>query len=86
MRVTFIKQALKDMEKIRLNKALAANVANLIEILETNPFKNPPPYEKLSGELSDKYSRRINRKHRMVYMINDDEVKILSMWSHYENL
>ena len=58
----------------------------IIEILKINPFQNPPSYEKLVGNFKDMYSRRINVKHRLVYMVDEElkVVKILSMWSHYE--
>lgn len=61
-------------------------VKQLIKILYNNPYQNPPPYEKLKGNLNGKYSRRINSKHRLVYEILETEktVKILSVWSHYE--
>lgn len=64
-------------------KALA-----LIEILKNNPFQNPPPYEKLVGDFQGLFSRRINIKHRLVYQFyeNDKAVKIISMWTHYENI
>jgi Txe/YoeB family toxin of toxin-antitoxin system len=81
-----MKSALKDKEKIKSNVSLRKNVEKLIEILEENPFKNPPPYEKLSGNLSQLYSRRINRQHRLVYRVLEQEKKIIivSMWTHYE--
>ena len=60
----------------------------LIEVLKENPFQNPPPYEKLTGDLKGLYSRRINIQHRLVYKVNEQEnkIQILSMWTHYENL
>ena len=70
-------------------KALLQNKAqNLIELIKENPFQNPPPYEKLLGNLSGLYSRRINIQHRLVYEVLEDikTVKIISMWSHYENI
>jgi len=58
----------------------------LLDILRKNPYQTPPPFEKLLGDLSGAYSRRINIQHRLVYQILDDEkvVKVISMWTHYE--
>ena len=58
----------------------------LIDLLRENPFQNPPPYEKLVGDLNGAYSRRINVQHRLVYQVYEEEqtVKILSLWTHYE--
>ena len=58
----------------------------LINVLKTNPFQNPPPYEKLIGDMEGLYSRRLNLQHRLVYQVYECEktVKIVSMWSHYE--
>lgn len=85
-RVVITKAAQKDKEKIKQYPALHRNVENLIELLKTDPYRNPPPYEKLVGDLSMCYSRRINSQHRLVYMIYEAEktVKIISMWLHYE--
>jgi len=71
--------------KILKNAHLNEKTKALIEIVRTNPFQNPPPYEKLVGVLNT-YSRRINIQHRFVYEVNEEEkiVKILSMWLHYE--
>jgi len=65
---------------------LQDKVNRLLKILETNPYQNPPQYEKLVGDLSGAYSRRINDQHRLVYQILDDErtVKIVRMFTHYE--
>ena len=78
------KSADKDKEKIKTIPALKRNVDNLLNILRTNPFQNPPPYENLSGSFKELYSRRINRQHRLVYKITGDTVIIVSMWTHYE--
>ena len=80
------KQALKDYEKIKQNAGLKKIVKRLLEVLEDNPLTLP--YEKLSGNLSGAYSKRINRQHRLVYTIDEQRklVRILSMWSHYENV
>ncbi|MBC3803344.1 Txe/YoeB family addiction module toxin [Acetobacterium fimetarium] len=83
--IIILKSALKDKEKIKAIPALKKNVDKLIEVLKTDPFKNPPPYEKLSGNFKMFYSRRINRQHRLVYKIQKDDkiVIIVSMWTHY---
>lgn len=87
-KITILKQALKDKEKIKQFPALRKNAENLIELMLTNPFRNPPPYELLIGNWKGLYSRRINRKHRLVYKVLEEEkmIIIVSMWSHYENL
>ena len=84
-KLLFTKQAQKDAVKIK-NVGLKENTIELLEILKNNPFQNPPPYEKLTGNLSGAYSRRINIKHRLVYQVLEEQqlVKILRMWTHYE--
>ncbi len=86
-KIVYHKNALKDIEKLKKSN-LAKKTKSLIEILKDNPFQNPPPYEKLLGDLKDLYSRRINIQHRLVYEVLEDKktVRILSMWSHYENI
>ncbi len=81
----FTKQALKDAKKIKAS-GLKDKTTHLLELLQKNPFQNPPPYEKLVGDLEGAYSRRINIQHRLVYQILSKEksVKILRMWTHYE--
>ncbi|MGB5771144.1 MAG: Txe/YoeB family addiction module toxin [Crocosphaera sp.] len=83
--IALTKRALKDAKKIN-RSGLKSKVEKLIEILKTNPYENPPPYEKLTGDLARMYSRRINIQHRLVYEVDDENkrVKILMMWSHYE--
>lgn len=83
--VTFAKQALKDIPKLKAAK-LDKKAQQLLAVLENDPFQNPPPYEKLLGRLSGFYLRRINYQHRLVYEVNEETqtVRILSMWSHYE--
>lgn len=83
--LVFTKQAQKDAKKIA-QYGLKPQAERLFEILKENPFLNPPPYEKLLGDLSGAYSRRINIQHRLVYQILDDikTVKIIRMWTHYE--
>jgi len=84
-KIMYHKKALKDIEKIKQNR-LDKKVKALIEVLRCNPYKNPPPYEKLVGDLKDCCSRRINIQHRLVYQVLEEkkEVRILSLWSHYE--
>ena len=83
--IVFTKQAVKDAKKIK-ETGLKENAKKLLEVLKENPFKNPPPYEKLVGELQGCYSRRINIQHRLVYNVYEEEkvVKVLRMWTHYE--
>ena len=84
-RVVYTKQALKDAKKISA-AGLRANAETLLDILRNNPYQTPPPFEKLIGDLSGAYSRRIIIQHRLVYQIIDDErtVKVIRMWTHYE--
>jgi Txe/YoeB family toxin of toxin-antitoxin system len=79
------KKAIKDKNKIKSIPALKRNAEELVEILKKDPFKSPPSYEELGGDLKGMYSRRLNRKHRLVYTVDRKEkvVKILSMWTHY---
>lgn len=84
-RVLFTKQAQKDAKKLSAS-GLRAKAEELLEVLRQNPYQNPPPYEKLVGDLAGAYSRRINIQHRLVYQVLETEqtVKVLRMWSHYE--
>ncbi len=83
--VVFAKHALKDAQKLAAG-GLKAKAQELLSILRENPFQNPPPYEKLVGDLAGTYSRRINIQHRLVYEVlpAQNTVKVLRMWSHYE--
>jgi Txe/YoeB family toxin of toxin-antitoxin system len=83
--LVYTKQAQKDAKKLS-STGLKSKSIKILEILENDPFQNPPPYEKLVGDLSGAYSRRINIRHRIVYQILEDEriVKIIRMWTHYE--
>lgn len=83
--VVFAKHALKDAKKIAAS-GLKRRVAELLAILERDPYQNPPPFEKLVGDLAGAYSRRINVQHRMVYQVFAREriVRILRMWTHHE--
>ena len=83
-KILYSKFALKDAKKLS-SAHLDAKAKELIEIIKKNPFENPPPYEKLVGNLSGAYSRRINIKHRIVYEVRevDRTVRVHRMWSHY---
>jgi len=84
-RLVYTRQAQKDAKKIR-DSGLKQRVTKLLEIVETNPFQSPPSYEKLVGDLTGAYSRRINIQHRLVYQVYEEKriVKIIRMWTHYE--
>lgn len=84
-RVVFTKQAQKDAKKLS-ESGLRTKAEGLIRILRENPFQTPPVYEKLVGDLTGAYSRRINIQHRLVYQVIDEAktVKVLRMWTHYE--
>ena len=81
----YSKQAQKDAKKLA-SSGLKGKAQTLLALLETDPFQNPPPFEKLVGDLSGAYSRRINIQHRLVYQVLEAEkaVKILRLWTHYE--
>lgn len=83
--LAFAKQAQKDATKL-VSAGLKDKAQSLLDIVSGNPFQNPPPYEKLIGDLAGAYSRRINIQHRLVYQVLEKEkvVKILRMWTHYE--
>ena len=84
-RIVYSKQAKKDAKKLSASN-LSGKAQELIETISNNPFQTPPPYEKLSGDLSGAYSRRINIQHRLVYEIFEEErtVRVIRMWTHYE--
>lgn len=84
-KLVYTKQAQRDAKKLA-SSSLKEKAQSLLKILEVNPFQNPPPYEKLIGDLNGAYSRRINLQHRLVYEVLETEgiVKILRMWTHYE--
>ena len=84
-RVVFTKQAKKDAKKIA-RAGLKPQAIRLLQILGENPYLNPPPFERLLGDLTGAYSRRINIHHRLVYQILDDvkTVKVIRMWTHYK--
>lgn len=83
--LVFAKPAQKDASKIAAS-GLKPKVQELLEVLKKDPFQNPPPYEKLVGDLAGAYSRRINIQHRLVYEVfaKENTVRVLRMWTHYE--
>jgi toxin YoeB len=83
--VVYAKQALKDAKKLSA-AGLKAKAQELLGLLEVDPFQNPPPFEKLVGDLEVAYLRRINIQHRLVYEVFKKErtVRVLRMWTHYE--
>ena len=84
-RLVYTKQAQKDAKKLAAS-GLKDKARQLLQLLEVDPYQNPPGYEKLLGDLTGAYSRRINIQHRIVYQVLEDEriVKILRLWTHYE--
>ena len=83
--IRFSKQADKD-KKLLQAAGLERKTKELLNIISQNPFQNPPPYEKLVGNLDGLYSRRINIQHRLVYeVIDDSTIFVRRMWTHYEN-
>ena len=83
--VVFAKHAVKDARKIAA-AGLKEKAQSLLDVLRHDPFQNPPPFEKLVGDLEGAYSRRINIQHRLVYEVFKAErtVRVLRMWTHYE--
>jgi len=83
--IKLAKSTMKDLKNLK-SAHLEQKFKDIMEILKENPFQNPPPYEKLVGNLKDNYSRRLNIQHRVVYSVDNDakEVIIWSAWSHYE--
>lgn len=81
----YTKHAQKDAKKLAAS-GLKRKAQELLNILKENPYQTPPSYEKLVGDLSGAYSRRINIQHRLVYQVLEEEhvVKVLRLWSHYE--
>ncbi len=84
-KVLFTKQAQKDAKKLSSSN-LKKQAQEILEILKENPFKEYPPYERLIGDLTGAFSRRINIQHRIVYQVYEEEkiVKVIRMWTHYE--
>jgi len=83
--LAFTTRARKDAKKLARSE-LQAPAQRLLEVLQENPFRNPPPFEKLVGDLQGCYSRRINLQLRLVYEVLEPDgiVRVLAMWSHYE--
>ena len=83
--LVYTRQAQKDAKKLA-SSGLKDKAARLLDAIEQDPFQNPPPYEKLVGDLAGAYSRRINIQHRIVYQVYEEEqiVKVLRLWTHYE--
>jgi len=84
-RLYYTKQAQKDARKL-VSSGLKKKAQELLLIIEQDPYQNPPPYEKLVGDLSGAYSRRINIQHRLVYQVLEKEkaIKVLRLWTHYQ--
>ena len=83
--LVYTKHAQKDAKKVAAS-GLKRKAQELLNVLKENPYQNPPPYEKLVGNLNGAYSRRINIQHRLVYQVLEEEhvVKVLRLWTHYE--
>ena len=83
--IVYAKQAMKDAKKLAAG-GLKAKAQQLLAVLANDPFQNPPPFEKLVGDIAGAYSRRINIQHRIVYeiFIKERTVRVLRMWTHYE--
>ena len=84
-KLLYTKQAKKDAKKL-LESNLKEKAQEILKVLEEDPFKEYPPYEKLIGDLTGAFSRRINIQHRIVYQVYQEEqiVKVIRMWTHYE--
>ena len=84
-KLVYTKQAQKDAKKL-VASGLKKKAQLLLEIIKDDPYQKPPPYEKLVGDLSGAYSRRINIQHRLVYQIYEKEhvIKVIRLWTHYE--
>ena len=84
-RVLFSSQVVKDLQKLK-SQNLSKKAKELVEIIKQNPYQNPPPFEKLRGNLEGFFSRRISIQHRLIYQVLEDEkiVKVLRLWSHYK--
>lgn len=82
------KSAKKDLKKFESMPTLKKNLSSLLKLIKEDPYMTPPSFEKLVGDLSGHYSRRINVQHRLVYTVDEENklIKIVSVWSHYENI
>ena len=83
--LVYTKHAKKDARKLAAS-GLKRKAQELLTVMKENPYQNPPPYEKLVGDLSGAYFRRINIQHRLAYQVLEEEhvVKVLRLWTHYE--
>lgn len=83
--LVYTKQAQKDAKNL-VSSGLKNKAKSLLDIIQKDPYQNPPPFEKLVGDLSGAYSRRINIQHRLVYQIYEKEhtIKVIRLWTHYE--
>ena len=81
----YTKQAQKDAKKLSVS-GLKSKAQELLNVIKENPYQNPPPYEKLVGDLTGAYSRRINIQHRLVYQVYEKEriIKVIRLWTHYD--
>ncbi|MDD5320713.1 MAG: Txe/YoeB family addiction module toxin [Methylococcales bacterium] len=81
----YTKQAQKDAKKLS-ESGLKSKAQELLDVIKENPYQNPPPCEKLVGDLTGAYSRRINIQHRLVYQVFEKEqiIKVIRLWTHYE--
>jgi len=81
----YTKQAQKDAKKLS-ESGLKNKAQEILDVIKENPYQNPPPYEKLVGDLTGAYSRRINIQHRLVYQVFEKEqiIKVIRLWTHYE--
>ena len=84
-KIVYTRQAQRDARKIAA-AGLRPKAERILEILSQNPFQTPPPFEKLLGDLTGAYSRRVNIQHRLIYQILEEvrTVKVIRMWTHYE--
>ncbi len=84
-RIVYTKTAVKDIPRLKAAH-LADKAKALLDVIRENPYQTPPSFEKLVGDLDGLYSRRINRQHRLVYEVLEEEktVKVISLWTHYE--
>jgi toxin YoeB len=84
-RLVYTKQAQKDAKKLAASN-LKEKAQQLLELISEDPYQNPPPYERLVGDLQGALSRRINIQHRLVYQVLEEEktIKVIRMWTHYE--
>jgi len=84
-RIVYTKQAQKDAKKLAAS-GLKSRTQTLLDLLSEDPFRHPPPFERLVGDLKGAYSRRINIQHRLVYQVLEEEkiVKVIRLWTHYE--